>query len=80
MPQAALDHLDRIPRIVIDRKITPASLAARVHFTTAAPGISEAGTAYRMDRIPFPLRPALRSPHATDEDILDGIQNALRAT
>ncbi len=79
MPQAALDHLDRIPRIVIDRKITSASLAARVHFTTAAPGISEAGTAYRMDRIPFPLRPALRSPQATDGDILRGIQHALRA-
>ena len=25
MPRAALEHLDRIPRIVIDRKITPAS-------------------------------------------------------
>jgi hypothetical protein len=33
-----------------------------------------------MDRIPFPLRPALRSPHATDEDILSGIHDALTAT
>ncbi len=80
MPRAALDHLDRIPHIVIDRKITPASLAARVHFTTAVPGISEAGTAYRMDRVPFPLRAALRSPHATDEDVLRGIHDALIAT
>lgn len=80
MPQAAIDHLDRIPHIVIDRKITSASLAARVHFTTAVPGISSPGTAYRMDRIPFPLRPALRSPYATDEDILRGIQDALLAT
>jgi formylmethanofuran dehydrogenase subunit B len=79
MPRAAIDHLDRIPHIVIDRKITPASLAARVHFTTAAPGISEAGTAYRMDRIPFPLRTALRSPHATDEDVLRGIHDVLIA-
>jgi formylmethanofuran dehydrogenase subunit B len=77
MPQAAIDHLDRIPYIVIDRKMTPASLAARVHFTTAAPGISSAGTAYRMDRIPLPLRPALHSPHATDEDILRGIHGLL---
>jgi formylmethanofuran dehydrogenase subunit B len=80
MPQAALDHLDRIPRIVIDRKVTSASLAARVHFTTAAPGISSAGTVYRMDRIPFPLRPAMRSTHATDEDVLRDIHHALRAT
>ncbi len=80
MPQAAIDHLDRIPHIVIDRKITSASLAARVHFTTAAPGISSTGTAYRMDRIPLPVRSALRSPHATDEDILLGIHHALMAT
>jgi formylmethanofuran dehydrogenase subunit B len=80
MPRAALDHLERIPHIVIDRKVTPASLAARVHFTTAVPGISEAGTAYRMDRVPFPLRPALRSPHATDEDVLRGIHDALIVT
>ena len=44
MPQAALDHLDRIPRIVIDRTVTLASRMARVHFTTAAPGISSPGT------------------------------------
>ena len=80
MPQAALDHLDGIPHIVIDRKMTSASLAARVHFTTAAPGISSTGTAYRMDRIPLPVRPALRSPHPTDEDILSGIHDALKAT
>jgi formylmethanofuran dehydrogenase subunit B len=79
MPRAAIDHLDRIPQIVLDRKITPASRAARVHFTTAAPGISSTGTAYRMDRIPLPLRPALRSAHATDEDILRGIDRALVA-
>jgi formylmethanofuran dehydrogenase subunit B len=77
MPRAALDHLDRIPQIVLDRKITPRSRAARVHFTTAAPGISSAGTAYRMDRIPLPVRSALRSAHATDEDILRGIHDAL---
>jgi len=80
MPQAAIDRLDRIPYIVIDRKITPASLAARVHFTTSAPGISSAGTAYRMDRIPFPVRPALRPRHDSDEDILRGIHDALERT
>jgi formylmethanofuran dehydrogenase subunit B len=78
MPQAAIDHLDRIPHIVIDRRITAASRAARVHFTTAVPGISSAGTAYRMDRIPLPLRQALRSPHATDEDILRGIHERMK--
>jgi formylmethanofuran dehydrogenase subunit B len=79
MPQAALDHLNRIPHVVIDRKITPASLAARVHFTTAAPGISSTGTAYRMDKVPIQIRSALESPYGTDEDVLLGIHDALAA-
>ena len=79
MPQAALEHLDRIPRIVIDRKITPASRAAAVHFTTAAPGISSRGTAYRMDKVPIRLRAALSSLHGTDEDVLRGIHDAVVA-
>jgi formylmethanofuran dehydrogenase subunit B len=77
MPHAALDHLARIPQIVIDRKITRASLSARVHFTTAAPGISSAGMAYRMDKVPIQLRSALQSPHGTDEDVLRSIHDAI---
>ncbi|MEP7310050.1 MAG: formylmethanofuran dehydrogenase subunit B [Acidobacteriota bacterium] len=80
MPNAALEHLDRIPRIVIDRKITAASRAAAVHFTTAAPGISSSGTAYRMDKVPIPLRAALSSPHGSDEDVLRGIHDAIVAS
>ena len=43
MPQAAIDHLERIPHVVIDRTIAPARRTARVHFTTATPGIEHAG-------------------------------------
>ena len=78
MPQAALNHLDRIPHIVIDRKITAASLAARVHFTTSTPGISSTGTAYRMDKVPLRIRSALDSPHGSDEDVLRGIHDAIQ--
>jgi formylmethanofuran dehydrogenase subunit B len=77
MPQAAIDHLERIPHIVIDRTIAPARRTARVHFTTASPGINTPGTAYRMDKVPLPMRPALRSRHATDEDVLRGIRHAV---
>ena len=62
MPQPAIDHLARIPTIVLDPKVTHTSRLARVHITTAATGISAPGTAYRMDEIPLPLRPALKSP------------------
>lgn len=79
MPQPAIDHLARIPTIVLDPKVTHTSKIARVHFTTAATGISAPGTAYRMDEIPLPLRPALKSPYPTDEEVLQRIYRAVAA-
>jgi formylmethanofuran dehydrogenase subunit B len=79
MPQPAIDHLARIPTIVLDPKVTHTSRLARVHFTTAATGISAPGTVYRMDEIPLPLRPALKSPYLTDEDVIRRIYRAVAA-
>jgi len=79
MPQPAIDHLARIPTIVLDPKVTHTSRLARVHFTTAATGISAPGTVYRMDEIPLPLRPALKSPYPTDEEVVRRIYRAVAA-
>jgi formylmethanofuran dehydrogenase subunit B len=79
MPQPAIDHLARIPTIVLDPKVTHTSRLARVHFTTAATGISAPGTVYRMDEIPLPLRPALKSPYPTDEEVIRRIYRAVAA-
>jgi formylmethanofuran dehydrogenase subunit B len=79
MPQPAIDHLARIPTIVLDPKVTHTSRLARVHITTAATGISAPGTVYRMDEVPLPLRPALRSPYPTDEDVVRRIIKAVAA-
>ncbi len=79
MPQPAIDHLARIPTIVLDPKVTHTSRLARVHITTAATGISAPGTVYRMDEVPLPLRPALRSPYPTDEEVLRRIYRAVAA-
>jgi formylmethanofuran dehydrogenase subunit B len=79
MPQPAIDHLARVPTIVLDPKVTHTSRIARVHFTTAATGITAPGTVYRMDEIPLPLRPALKSPYATDEEIIRRIYQAVAA-
>ena len=79
MPQPAIDHLTRIPTIVLDPKVTHTSRIARVHITTAATGISAGGTVYRMDEVPLPLRPALRSPYPTDEEVLRRIRQAVAA-
>src|SRR5207245_3474398 len=79
MPQPAIVHLARIPTIVLDPKVTHTSRIARVHFTTAVTGISAPGTVYRMDEIPLPLRPALKSPYPTDEEVIRRIYRAVAA-
>lgn len=79
MPQPAIDHLARTPTIVLDPKVTHTSKIARVHITTAATGISAPGTVYRMDEVPLTLRPALKSPYPTDEDVLKRIIKAVAA-
>jgi formylmethanofuran dehydrogenase subunit B len=71
--------LSRIPTIVLDPKVTHTSRLARVHITTAATGISAPGTVYRMDEVPLPLRPALRSPYPTDEEVLRRIRQVAAA-
>jgi formylmethanofuran dehydrogenase subunit B len=77
MPQPAIDHMRRIPTIVLDPKVTHTSRLARVHITTAVTGISATGTVYRMDEIPLPLRPALKSPYPTDEEVIRRISQAV---
>ncbi len=80
MPQPAIDHLKRIPTIVLDPKVTHTSRLARVHITTAVTGVSAPGTVYRMDEIPLQLRPALRSHYTTDEDVIRRIHQAAAKT
>jgi len=79
MPQPAIDHLARIPTIVLDPKVTHTSRLARVHITTSVTGISATGTVYRMDEIPLPLRPALQSPYPSDEEVIKRITRAVAA-
>ncbi len=78
MPQPAIEHLRRTPTIVLDPKVTYTSRLARVHITTAATGISAPGTVYRMDEIPLPLRPILRSPYPTDEEVVRRIRQTIQ--
>jgi formylmethanofuran dehydrogenase subunit B len=79
MPQPGIDHLARIPTIVLDPKVTHTSRLARVHITTAVTGISAPGTSYRMDEVPLPLRPALQSPYPTDEEVIRRIRKTIAA-
>lgn len=77
MPMPAINQLARIPTIVLDPKVTHTSRLARVHITTAVTGISAPGTSYRMDEVPLTLRPPLRSPYPTDEQVIRRIHQAV---
>ena len=79
MPGPAINHMARVPTIVLDPKVTHTSRLARVHITTAPTGISAPGTVYRMDEVPLQLRPALQSPYPTDEQVIKRIQTAINA-
>ena len=77
MPRPAIDHLAKVPTIVLDPHVTHTSRLARVHITTAPAGIAAPGTGYRMDEIPMPLRPALKSPYPSDEEVVRRIKEAI---
>jgi formylmethanofuran dehydrogenase subunit B len=77
-PQAAIEHLKRIPTIVLDPQLSETAKIARVAFTTAVYGINTAGTVYRMDDVPIRLRPALPSRYPSDEQVLQSIVARVR--
>lgn len=79
---AAKEQLAKIPVIVLDypQADIPAltqPLFPAVKFTTAVYGIHRPGTAYRMDEIPIPLRPVLKSDYPSDDDVLSAILQAV---
>jgi formylmethanofuran dehydrogenase subunit B len=76
-PQAAIEHLRRIPTIVLDPALSATARIARVAITTATYGINVAGTVYRMDDVPIRLRPALPSGYPSDEAVLRAIARRL---
>lgn len=76
--QAARQRLAQIPYIALDPKETPTTRGATVAFCTATYGINVPGTVYRMDDVPIPLRPAFRSPHPSDLEILQGVERRVR--
>jgi len=76
---AAQQHLREIPVVVLDSPAVGNCLTPAVHFTTAIYGIHRAGTAYRMDEVPIPLRALLNSPLPSDEEVLTAIGKSLAA-
>lgn len=74
-PKVAVEHLVKNPLIVIDPHLNATSLMADVVFPSAVVGIEMEGTAYRMDRVPLPLKKVVQAPNGIlgDEEILNKI-------
>jgi formylmethanofuran dehydrogenase subunit B len=60
-----------IPVVSIDHRDTATAAAARVAFTTAAPGVHRAGVVHRLDGVPVPLRAVLASERPGDDQVLE---------
>jgi len=71
-PKEAAQNLIKQPLIVIDTGTSATSMFADVVLPSAVSGIEVEGTAYRMDRVPLPLKKVVKSPKAclSDEQIL----------
>jgi formylmethanofuran dehydrogenase subunit B len=67
--------IESIPTIALEYPHVEPELAATVQFTTAIYGIHAAGTAYRMDEVPIPLRQLISSDYPSDEEVLTAIAN-----
>jgi formylmethanofuran dehydrogenase subunit B len=77
LSEKACDTLRRIPTITLDYPHIKPSFTPTVRFTTAVYGLHRAGTAYRMDEIPIPLRKILSSPLPSDDEVLAAISAQL---
>jgi formylmethanofuran dehydrogenase subunit B len=73
LPPAALEHLHRIPTVVLDPASQQSPLSPRVRFRVGVPGIHFGGTAYRMDGVPIPLRAVLPTSFPSVTEVLDQI-------
>jgi formylmethanofuran dehydrogenase subunit B len=74
-PKNAVQNLVKNPLIAIDPVVSPTTMMADVVFPCAFVGIEEEGTAYRMDRVPLPMKKVAEPPKGclSDKEILQEI-------
>jgi formylmethanofuran dehydrogenase subunit B len=79
-PKDAVRNLVKKPLVVIDPGINATSLLADVVLPCAIAGIEVEGTAYRMDRVPLPLKQVVKPQRAflPDQEILSRILREVR--
>ena len=79
-PKDSIENLVKNPLIVIDSETSATSLMADVAFPSAVAGIEVEGTAYRMDKVPIPLKKVANPPKGvlSDQQILQRILREVR--
>jgi formylmethanofuran dehydrogenase subunit B len=79
-PKDSIKNLVKNPLIVIDSETSATSLMADVAFPSAVAGIEVEGTAYRMDKVPIPLKKVVKPPEGilSDQQILQRILQEVR--
>jgi len=73
----AQSNLARIATIVLDPPTGKSEIDGTVRFTTSVYGVHLPGTAYRMDEVPIPLKPALPASYASDAEVLEAIERTV---
>ncbi|HVP92171.1 MAG TPA: molybdopterin-dependent oxidoreductase [Acidobacteriota bacterium] len=71
-PRTAVEHLVKNPLIFVGPLMDATAQMADVVLPSSFVGIEAAGTAYRMDHVPLPLKKVVEPPHGvySDEEIL----------
>ncbi len=79
-PREAAQNLVKNPLIVIDTGMSATSMLADVVLPSAVCGVEVEGTAYRMDRVPLPLKKVVQPPkgYSSDEQLLKKILREVR--
>jgi formylmethanofuran dehydrogenase subunit B len=75
--EKALNHLRRIPTIVLDYPTVESPIVPTIGFTTAVYGVHRPGTVYRMDGVPIPLRKVLATKYPSDCELLTRLADQL---
>ncbi len=80
LPRKAVEHLSKIPVILIDPKWNLTALIADVIIPSAMTGIEADGTAYRLDNVPLRLKKIVDPPEGilSDKEILEMILNRVK--
>ncbi|RLF14970.1 MAG: formylmethanofuran dehydrogenase subunit B [Thermoprotei archaeon] len=68
-PKRAVEHLSKIPTVVIDPRWSPTAAIADVFIPTTYVGIEEEGTIYRMDKVPLRAKKIVEPPPGVLSDV-----------